>query len=149
MSDDYVDPEFPEMGGFPADENTDPEGFGQEYEAVYEGQPEESQGEVPETGEWFSPPEEPQEQVQADTQEHPVFSAPESPPQEVPQTLSQDSGGVLFEPDDDPLTHPPIVEPLAPQQVYTRFVSKRLRHLVCERRGAEYHKPAGLYRPGG
>ena len=75
--------------------------------------------------------------------------APEYPPREAPKAMSQDSGGTLFSPDDDPIQQPLISNPLDPRLVYTRPVPRRLRHLTCERRGAEYNRPSGLYRPGG
>jgi hypothetical protein len=140
MKDEYVDPEFPEM-------EVQPEEFSES-----EGNPEpkvwdeEFYGEIP-------VPDEFQEQMDSEWVESPsdaqdVVSVPEYSPKEVSQTLSQDSGGSLFLPDDDPIQQPPINEPLDPQLVYTRFVPRRLRHLVSERRQPEYHRPAGLYRPG-
>jgi hypothetical protein len=141
MPEEYVDPEFPEMGSQPeeipeSEGNPEPEVFGEEF---YEETP---------------LPDEFQEQVgmelvesSPDVQEG--FLAFEYPPREAPTVMNQDSGGVLFLPDDDPIRQPVISEPLDPRLVYTRSVPKRLRHLTCERRGAEYHRPAGLYRPGG
>jgi hypothetical protein len=91
-----------------------------------------------------------------------IFSEfPEYPPDVLPP-LNQDSGGTLFLPEDDPIQQSggtlflpesdpiqqPPMAPLDSDVVYTRSVSKRLLHLVLERRGAEYHKPVGLYRPG-
>lgn len=141
MPDEYVDPEFPEMESQPEeipefDGNLEIE---ESDEVFYEEIP------IPaELGEQLD-----LELIESYPDEQDVFSEPEYPPREATKTMNQDSVGVLFLPEDDPIQQPVVPEPLDPRLVYTRSVPRRLRHLTCERRGAEYHKPAGLYRPGG
>jgi hypothetical protein len=141
MSDEYVEPEFPEMENPPADWENDSNEIGE----VFEDEVVDPQGGEVEVSAEI------REQVDLELIESspisPVFS--EYPPREAPRALSEDSGGTLFLPDDDPIQQPLIANPLDPRLVYTRSVSRRLRHLTCERRGAEYTRPSGLYRPGG
>jgi len=147
MTGEYVDPEFPEMENQSEEipefeEHLEPEVLD---EGFYEEAP---------------IPDELREQVDLELIESSpdveevstvkeAFAALEYPPRENPTVMSPDSGGVLFLSNDDPLQQPLISNPLDPRLVYTRAVSKRLRHLTCERRGAEYNRPSGLYRPGG
>jgi hypothetical protein len=172
MTEEYVDPEFPEMEIQPEEI---PESEGNSGLEVWDegfcGEIPESEGNLEpevfdeECQEETSTPDglddlrekifdEVREQADSgliesysDAQE--VFSEQEYPPRAVPTVMTQDSGGVLFLPDDDPIRQPVISEPLDPRLVYTRSVPRRLRHLTCERRGSEYQKPSGLYRPGG
>jgi hypothetical protein len=139
---EYVDPEFPEME-YPPEEFYEPEG-NPEPEALDGG--EEFSGEIP-------IPDELREQADLELIEFSPdasesFPVPESPLRGTPTVLSPDSGGALFLPEDDPIQQPSIAAPLDPYPVYTRAVPRRLRHLTCEQKGSEYHKPAGLYRPG-
>lgn len=134
---EYIDPEFPEMESQP-EEIPEPE-----WDPESEALDEEFYEETP-TSDGF---EGELERMESEMQE--VSSALEYPPRESPTVISEDSGGVLFLPDDDPIQQPLISEPLDPRLVYTRPVSKRLRHLTCERRGSEYSRPAGVYRPKG
>ena len=120
MAEEYVDPEFPQLDSQPEEIYRDPEG-NLEPEVLDEGFVEET----------IYP---------HDFEGLVDLGLVESSP---------DSDEVLFFPGDDPLRHPVIHELLDPPLVYTRYVSKRLRHLTCERRGPEYVKPSGLYRPGG
>jgi|SRR6516165_2954822 hypothetical protein len=128
MNGEYLDPEFPEMEDLPEEPNEpegnpEPEVFDEEF---YEEQ---------------DIPDELREQECLELVD-------EYQPREDPQILNEDSEGALFLPDEDPIQQPLITEPLNPHVVYTKFVSKRLRHLTCERRMAEYNRPSGLYRPG-
>lgn len=137
MTEEHVDPDFPEMESQPEESLESEENQGSEVleEGFY--------GEAP-------IPDELREQVDLELIESSPdgFLVSEYPPRESPTVMNQDSGGVLFLPGDDPIQQPLISEPLDPRLVYTRSVSKRLRHLTCERRGSEYQRPVGLYRPG-
>jgi hypothetical protein len=139
MTEEYVDPEFPEMESQPEEisefeENPESEVWGEEF---YEESP------------LLDEFKEQMDLIESSPGEQDVLSEQEYPSQAVSTVMSQDSGGVLFLPDDDPIQHPVISEPLDPRLVYTRSVPKRLRHLTCERRGSEYSRPTGIYRPRG
>jgi hypothetical protein len=143
MTEEYADPEFPEM-------ESQPEEF---YES--EGNPEPEVLEEEFSGE-MTIPDELREQVDMEL----LRSSPEViydnfpvsgyPPQEASTNRVPDAGGTLFLPEDDPLQHPLAPVPLDSPPVYTRPVPRRLRHLVCERRGPEYNRPLpGLLQPRG
>ena len=127
----------------------------EEYESQDFPEMETSEEEISaEYAEEYAIPDELQEQtnlesIESSSDAQDVFSVPpEYPPKEISRIVSQDSSGTLFLPGDDPIRKPVIAEPLDPHLVYTRRVPKRLRHLTCERRGPEYHRPTGFYRPG-
>jgi hypothetical protein len=141
MKDEPVDPEFPEMGDSPVEWETDPneivdgdEVFEDEVIAPQEGEME-VQDELHGQDNLDS--------VELPSDETGFSSASLNyPPREAPKTLNEDSGGTLFAPEDDPLRQPLIANSLDPRLVYTGPVPRRLRHLVCERRGPEYSRPS-------
>jgi hypothetical protein len=143
MIEEYLDPEFPDMEAYP-EEAPEPEG-NPEPEVLEE----EFSGEM-------TIPDELREEVDMELLEsspeviYDNFPVSGYQPQEAATNMVQESGGTLFSPEDDPFQHPLTTDTLDPPPVYTRPVPTRLRHLVCERRGPEYHKPLpGLLQPKG
>lgn len=145
MPDEYADSEFPEMEDLPAEWEEIPD----ESMEAFEDEVVDPQGGEDEVPGEFEEQADLGELIEASPDAQDVSPVlPEYSPEEAPEALSEDSGGALFSPGDDPLRQPLIPSQLDPRLVYRRAVPKRLRHLTCERKGPEYNRPSGLYRPG-